>query len=192
MVTPRSNSGLPGQAELHLFHMDAGDKTAGGNEPGQLSGHCPAAAAQVDELHACTDCGAAEQCGGARPARPCQQEPTVSCTPAPAAFAPSVAAGCDFSPMRTVGDIGGGKGTLQAQPHLHCILFDGPAVAADAAAVLQAAGARFGAYGAVLLGDVAAHVYLLAISSACCSLIPWDDHAARPRSIICQGSAALL
>ena len=62
-----------------------------------------------------------------------------------AAFAPSVATGYDFSPMRTVADIGGGKGTLlaailQAQPGLRGILFDVPAVAADAAAVLRAAG----------------------------------------------------
>ena len=62
-----------------------------------------------------------------------------------AAFAPSVAAGYDFSPMRTVADIGGGKGTLlaailRAQPGLRGILFDVPAVAADAAAVLRAAG----------------------------------------------------
>jgi hypothetical protein len=62
-----------------------------------------------------------------------------------AAFAPSVATGCDFSPMRIVADIGGGKGTLlaailQAQPHLRGILFDVPAVAAGAAAVLRAAG----------------------------------------------------
>jgi hypothetical protein len=109
LVTLRSNSGLPGQAELHLVHMDASDKTAGRNEPGQLNGHCPAAAAQVDELHACTDCGSAEQCGGARPAR---ADRILHARPA--AFAPSVAAGYDFFPMRTVGDIGGGKGTLQA------------------------------------------------------------------------------
>ncbi len=62
-----------------------------------------------------------------------------------AAFAPSVAVGYDFSPMRTVADIGGGKGTLlaailRAQPGLRGILFDVPAVAADAAAVLRAVG----------------------------------------------------
>ena len=48
-----------------------------------------------------------------------------------AAFAPSVAAGYDFSPMRTVADIGGGKGTLlaailRAHRHLRGILFDRP------------------------------------------------------------------
>jgi len=62
-----------------------------------------------------------------------------------AAFAPSVAAGYDFSPMRTVADIGGGKGTLlaailRAHGHLRGILFDRPSVVADAAGVLQAEG----------------------------------------------------
>jgi hypothetical protein len=47
--------------------------------------------------------------------------------------------------MRTGADIGGGKGTLPAAilgayPHLRGVLFDLPAVAADAAAVLRAAG----------------------------------------------------
>jgi len=62
-----------------------------------------------------------------------------------AAFAPSVAAGYDFSRMQTVADIGGGKGTLlaailRAQGHLRGVLFDRPAVSADAVAVLRAAG----------------------------------------------------
>jgi SAM-dependent methyltransferase len=62
-----------------------------------------------------------------------------------AAFAPSVAAGYDFSQMRTVADIGGGKGTLlatilRANGHLRGVLFDSPAVVTDAADVLQAAG----------------------------------------------------
>lgn len=62
-----------------------------------------------------------------------------------AAFAPSVAAGYDFSPIQTVADIGGGKGTLlaailQAHRHLRGVLLDRPPVAADASAVLQAAG----------------------------------------------------
>ena len=62
-----------------------------------------------------------------------------------AAFAPSVATGYDFSRMRTVADIGGGKGTLlaailRAHGHLRGVLFDRPAVAADAAGVLRAAG----------------------------------------------------
>jgi len=62
-----------------------------------------------------------------------------------AALAPSVAAGYDFSAMRTVADIGGGKGTLlaailRAHGHLRGILFDLPSVAADAAALLQAEG----------------------------------------------------
>jgi hypothetical protein len=62
-----------------------------------------------------------------------------------AAIAPSVAAGYDFSPMRTVADIGGGKGTLlaailRAHGHLRGILFDLPSVVANAAGVLQEAG----------------------------------------------------
>jgi hypothetical protein len=62
-----------------------------------------------------------------------------------AAFAPSVAAGYDFSPMRTVADIGGGKGTLlaailRAHRHLRGILFDRPSGLVDAAGVLQAEG----------------------------------------------------
>jgi hypothetical protein len=62
-----------------------------------------------------------------------------------AAFAPSVAADYDFSRTRSVADIGGGKGTLlaailRAHGHLRGVLFDRPAVAAEAAAVLRAAG----------------------------------------------------
>jgi hypothetical protein len=62
-----------------------------------------------------------------------------------AAFAPSVAAGYDFSPMRTVADIGGGKGTLlaailRAHGHLRGVLVDLPPVVADAAGVFRAAG----------------------------------------------------
>jgi SAM-dependent methyltransferase len=63
-----------------------------------------------------------------------------------AAFARSVAAGYDFSPLRTVADIGGGKGTLlaailQAHGHLRGVLLDLPPMVADAAAIFQAAGA---------------------------------------------------
>jgi O-methyltransferase domain/Dimerisation domain len=62
-----------------------------------------------------------------------------------AAFAPSVAAGYDFTPLRTVADIGGGKGTLlaailRAHGHLRGVLFDQPSVVAAAAEVLRAAG----------------------------------------------------
>jgi hypothetical protein len=62
-----------------------------------------------------------------------------------AAFAPSVAAGYDFSAMRTVADIGGGTGTLlatilRAHGHLRGILFDRSAVVADAVDVFGAAG----------------------------------------------------
>ncbi len=60
-----------------------------------------------------------------------------------AAFAPSVAGACDFSPARTVVDVGGGTGTLLVEilrrhAHLHGILFETPAVAARADAVLDA------------------------------------------------------
>jgi hypothetical protein len=62
-----------------------------------------------------------------------------------AAFAPSVAARYDFAPLRTVADIGGGKGTLlatilQAHPHLRGVLFDRPDVTTGAGQVLRAAG----------------------------------------------------
>ena len=62
-----------------------------------------------------------------------------------AQFAPSVAAGYDFSAMRTVADIGGGKGTLlaailRANGHLRGFLFDLPAVVANAPDVLGTAG----------------------------------------------------
>ncbi len=61
-----------------------------------------------------------------------------------AAFALSVAAGYDFSPMRTVADIGGGKGTLlasilRAHGHLRGVLFDLPPMVANVAEVLRAA-----------------------------------------------------
>jgi hypothetical protein len=62
-----------------------------------------------------------------------------------AAFAPSVAAGYDFTGIRTVVDVGGGRGTLLAallrgHGHLQGTLFEVPAVAAGARAVLDAAG----------------------------------------------------
>jgi hypothetical protein len=62
-----------------------------------------------------------------------------------AQFAPSVAAGYDFSAMRIVADIGGGKGTLlaavlRANGHLHGVLFDLPGVVANAREVLRNAG----------------------------------------------------
>jgi SAM-dependent methyltransferase len=62
-----------------------------------------------------------------------------------AAFAPSVAGGYDFSRVRTVVDVGGGTGTLlaailQANTHLRGILFDRPAVVAEADKTLRAAG----------------------------------------------------
>ena len=60
-----------------------------------------------------------------------------------AAFAPSVADASDFSHARTVVDVGGGTGTLLVEilrrhAYLHGILFETPAVAARADAVLDA------------------------------------------------------
>jgi O-methyltransferase domain/Dimerisation domain len=61
-----------------------------------------------------------------------------------AVFAPSVAAGYDFARIRTVADIGGGRGTLlaeilRAHGHLRGVLFDLPEVTADAGDLLRAA-----------------------------------------------------
>ena len=60
-----------------------------------------------------------------------------------AAFAPSVAERYDFSDIRTVVDVGGGQGILLAEilrrhHHLEGVLFDLPATAARASAVLGA------------------------------------------------------
>jgi hypothetical protein len=62
-----------------------------------------------------------------------------------AQFAPSVATGYDFSPMRIVADVGGGKGTLlaailRANRNLQGVLFDLPAVVTVAPEVLRTAG----------------------------------------------------
>jgi hypothetical protein len=59
------------------------------------------------------------------------------------AFAPSVAADYDFSPMRIVVDVGGGQGILLAailrrHPHLHGVLFEMPTVVARAEQMLKA------------------------------------------------------
>jgi hypothetical protein len=61
-----------------------------------------------------------------------------------AAFAPSVAERYDFSDIRTVVDVGGGQGILLAEilrrhQHLEGVLFDLPATAVRASAVLGAA-----------------------------------------------------
>jgi hypothetical protein len=59
----------------------------------------------------------------------------------------TLAGSVDFGTARTVADIGGGSGTLlaavlAANPNLDGILFDQPAVVAEAAPVLEAAGVR--------------------------------------------------
>jgi O-methyltransferase domain len=62
-----------------------------------------------------------------------------------AAFAPSVAAIYDFSRMRRIVDVGGGRGTLlaailAARTHLHGVVFDLPEVVAGATETFRAAG----------------------------------------------------
>ena len=62
-----------------------------------------------------------------------------------AAAARAVAAAYDFSPLRTVVDVGGGRGALaigllEAHPHLRGIVFDQPAVVAEARPAIEAAG----------------------------------------------------
>src|SRR4029077_19032109 len=62
-----------------------------------------------------------------------------------AAFAPSVAATYDFSRMRRIVDVGGGRGTLLAavlavQTHLQGVVFDLPEGVAGAADALRSAG----------------------------------------------------
>jgi len=57
----------------------------------------------------------------------------------------AVAAAYDFSPCRTIVDVGGGRGALalglvEAYPHLRGIVFDQPAVAAGARQAIEAAG----------------------------------------------------
>ena len=59
--------------------------------------------------------------------------------------APALAAAFDFRSVETVADIGGGSGTLlagilEAHPRLRGIVFDQPAVVAEAAPVLEAVG----------------------------------------------------
>jgi SAM-dependent methyltransferase len=73
-----------------------------------------------------------------------------------AAYAPSVAQNYDFSDVRDVVDVGGGNGTLlveilRTHPHLHGMLFEVPAVAARADAVLDAV--EVGPRCQVLAGD---------------------------------------
>ena len=98
-----------------------------------------------------------------------------------AAFAPSVAAGYDFSAVRTVIDIGGGQGILLAEilrqhSQLRGVLFELPSVAAGAAA-LTAAGVA--GRGEIITGDFFAAVpggadcYLMANV-----LHDWDDRRA--------------
>jgi SAM-dependent methyltransferase len=99
-----------------------------------------------------------------------------------AAFAPGLAAGHDFSGLRTVVDVGGGKGALlaailQAHGLLRGVLMETPAVAAAAGPVLEAAGVADRCE--VVAGDFFAGVpdgadrYLLANV-----LHDWDDDRA--------------
>jgi hypothetical protein len=111
-----------------------------------------------------------------------------------AGFAPSVAVGYDFSRMRTVADIGGGKGTLLAallrvHGHLRGVLFDAPTVAASAAEVLAAAGVadRCEIVGGDFFGGVPAGAdgYILANV-----LHDWDDRRATQILSVCRGAMA--
>jgi SAM-dependent methyltransferase len=88
-----------------------------------------------------------------------------------AAFAPSVAAACDFADARTVVDVGGGDGTLLVEilrrhSHLRGVLLETPVVAARPSAVLDAI--DIGSQCEVLAGDfftavpAGADIYLLA------------------------------
>ena len=97
-----------------------------------------------------------------------------------AAFARSVAIGFDFSPMRTVADIGGGKGTLLAailrqHGHLRGVLFDLPSMV-DAATEEVFRGAGVADRCEIVPGDFfqgvpdGADAYLLANV-----LHDWDD-----------------
>ncbi len=79
----------------------------------------------------------------ARPADASQFNRTMAAMTAP--VGPALAAACDFTSVATVADIGGGSGTLlaallQANPTLHAIVFDQPAVVREAEAVLREAG----------------------------------------------------
>jgi O-methyltransferase domain/Dimerisation domain len=110
-----------------------------------------------------------------------------------AAFAPSVAANCDFANAHTVVDVGGGQGILLVEilhrhPHLRGILFEHPAVAADAQAAGRAADVVSRCD--VVAGDFFAGVpegadrYLLANV-----LHDWDD--ARCVEILCNCRRAM-
>jgi orsellinic acid C2-O-methyltransferase len=96
-----------------------------------------------------------------------------------AAFAPSVAAGYDFSAAKTVADIGGGTGTLLAailaeHHHVRGVLLDRPEVTSQVADVLAAAGVADRCE--IVTGDffaempAGADIYLLANV-----LHDWDD-----------------
>jgi hypothetical protein len=95
-----------------------------------------------------------------------------------AAYAPSVADTFDFSDVRTVIDVGGGNGTLLVEilrhyQHLSGVLFETPAVAASADAILTAADLT--ERGSVLAGD-----FFHSVPGADCYLLAnvlhdWDD-----------------
>jgi O-methyltransferase domain len=96
-----------------------------------------------------------------------------------AAFAPSVAAACEFAQMRVIADIGGGQGTLLAailrrHKHLRGLLFERPDAADRATHVLREA--SLGDRCDIAAGDFfagvpgGADVYILANV-----LHDWDD-----------------
>jgi hypothetical protein len=102
-----------------------------------------------------------------------------------AMFAPSFAGAYDFSDLRTVVDVGGGRGILlvailRRHPHLRGVLLETPGVAAQADAVLDAR--DIGDRCEVMAGDFfdrvpPADCYVLANV-----LHDWDDGRAFPRS----------
>jgi O-methyltransferase domain/Dimerisation domain len=96
-----------------------------------------------------------------------------------AAFAPSVAAGCDFSDVRTIVDVGGGQGTLlreilRRHSHLEGVLFELPALTARAREAL--AGPEVADRCEVVSGDFFARVPAGADCYVLANVLhDWDD-----------------
>jgi hypothetical protein len=111
-----------------------------------------------------------------------------------AAFAPSVAAGYDFSGTRTVVDVGGGRGILlaailRAHAHLQGTLLELPAVAATAEPVLAAAGVmdRCEVIGGDFFQGVPAGADCYVLANV---LHDWDDAAAVRILAACRAAAS--
>jgi len=111
-----------------------------------------------------------------------------------AAFAPSVAVGYDFSGIRTVVDVGGGRGILlaailRAHPHLQGTLLELPAVAAAAGPVLATAGVldRCEVVGGDFFQGVPAGADCYVLANV---LHDWDDATAVRILAACRAAAA--